>query len=330
MFSIGPYQMTSRSLLAPMAGVTDWPFRQACLAAGAGLAVGEMLTSDTSLWQSHKTRSRLESRPQSAPVSMQIAGAVPAAMAQAAQACVEAGAQIVDINMGCPAKKVCNKAAGSALLRDELLVGQILDAVVAAVPVPVTLKIRTGWCPTSINALRIGQLAQDCGIQALSIHGRTRACRFEGQAEYHTIAQVAAALQIPVVANGDITSAEQAQAVLRNTGAAAVMIGRGALGNPWLFQAVQSQLEATQIQRPCRNAILRQVITHLEGIYSLYGTDAGVRIARKHFGWYLQAQMAMEAQKFRSVFNALTTPQEQLNVAQEVFGYGEPLEDQAA
>ncbi len=332
MFSIGPYLLRSQVLLAPMAGISDQPFRRACLGQGAGLVVGEMLTADIGLWQSNKSRSRLAWGTQAAPISVQIAGAEPSQMAIAASTAVALGAQIIDINMGCPAKKVCNRAAGSALLRDESLVTAILQAVVKAVDVPVTLKIRTGWCPASINAQRIAQIAEDSGIQALTIHGRTRACRFNGQAEYLTISDVVQRVRIPVIANGDITDATQAREVLLQTGAAGVMIGRAAQGNPWIFSEINHLLRTgEQRPKPTPAEVGAQMAEHLQGIYELYGEHMGLRIARKHFAWYLAAHLpASLAQAKRSEFNQITTTQEQLQLTQSLFGRTEPLEDQAA
>lgn len=331
MLTIGPYTLKSRALLAPMAGVTDLPMRSLCIAAGAGLAFGEMLTSDVRFWQSPKSRSRMQYETGSTPVAMQIAGSEPSQMAAAAKACVEAGAQIIDINMGCPAKKVCNRAAGSALLRDERLVGQILDAVVEAVAVPVTLKIRTGWCLSSRNAISVARLAEQAGIQSLSVHGRTRACRFAGPVEYATIAEVVAAVTIPVIANGDITSPFIAQEVLALTGAAGIMVGRAAQGNPWIFRSINYFLEHGEMPHPIStDEALETVLQHLEGIYALYGQEAGVRIARKHFAWYLLTLSPEVAGDCRKQFNQVQTTQEQQQIVQATFGRYKPLEDQAA
>lgn len=338
MLSIGPYLLASQVLLAPMAGVSDLPMRRLCLAQGAGLAFGEMLISDTRLWSSRKSAARLQIESSSAPIAMQIAGSDPQQMAEAAKACVDAGAQIVDINMGCPAKKVCNRAAGSALLRDEPLVGQILDAVVAAVDTPVSLKIRTGWCPDSRNAVRIAQIAETAGIVALTVHGRSRACRFNGPVEYSTIADVVRAVRIPVIANGDITSPAQAKAVLDQTGAAGIMVGRAAQGNPWIFRQINAYLQGAPSASPVSQAeILTTVLHHFEGIYALYGQEAGVRIARKHFAWYLAALSPLGAAlspegiaEVRRQFNQVVSTQEQQQLARTLFGHIKPLEDQAA
>jgi tRNA-dihydrouridine synthase B len=314
-----------------MAGVSDLPMRKLCLAAGAGLAFGEMLISDTRHWNSRKSCARLTVESGSTPIALQIAGSDPGLMAQAAKACVDAGAQIIDINMGCPAKKVCNRAAGSALLRDEHLVGQILDAVVGAVRVPVTLKIRTGWCLHSRNAVAVARLAEQAGIAALTVHGRSRACRFAGPVEYTTIAEVVAAVSIPVIANGDITCAAQAKAVLEQTCAAGIMIGRAAQGNPWVFRAINSFLNYAQAPAAVTPAeALSTVLHHLEGIYALYGQEAGVRIARKHFAWYLHTLSPEGAARQRTQFNQAESPQEQQQIAQATFGRYKPLEDQAA
>jgi tRNA-dihydrouridine synthase B len=292
---IGPYQL-GKLVLAPMAGVTDRPFRQLCRALDADLAVSEMVTSDPTLYGSDKCRWRHDHRGEPGPISVQIAGAEPALLAAAARDNVDNGAQIIDINMGCPAKKVCNRMAGSALLADEVLVGRILSAVVAAVPVPVTLKIRTGTAPEARNALAIARIAEGAGIAALAIHGRTRADAFRGEAEYATIAAVKQALRIPVIANGDIDSPEKARHVLNLTGADALMIGRAAQGNPWIFREIKHLLETGQQPRPPALAEVRQVmLRHLENLYAFYGEYAGLRIARKHIGWYLAGRAGGEA-----------------------------------
>ena len=337
MLTIGPYSLNSQVLLAPMAGVSDLPMRKLCLAEGAGLAFGEMLISDTRHWGSRKSAARLRIEASSAPIAMQIAGSAPAQMATAAKACADAGAEIIDINMGCPAKKVCNRAAGSALLQDEHLVAQILDAVVAAVNTPVTLKIRTGWCPQSRNAVAIAKIAAAAGIAALTVHGRTRACRFSGPVEYATIAEVVAAVDIPVIANGDINTPAQAKAVLSATGAAGIMVGRGAQGNPWIFRQINDYLQGAQSTPIAQDTIIATVLHHFEGIYALYGQEAGVRIARKHFAWYLAALSPLSAAfspegiaELRRQFNQVVSTQEQQQLAQTLFGRIKPLEDQAA
>jgi len=293
-----------------MAGVTDRPFRKLCKLFGAGLAVSEMIGSDDRLWDSEKTRRRIDHDGEASPVSVQIAGADPEMMAEAARCSVGRGAQIIDINMGCPAKKVCNRAAGSALLRDEPLVGRILDAVVRAVPVPVTLKIRTGWDPASRNAVTIARMAESAGIQMLAVHGRTRACGFAGHAEYDTIAAVKSRIRIPVIANGDIATPEQARDVLLRSGADGVMIGRAAQGRPWLFRQI-AQFLATgeRVSAPPVETIRAVVLGHLEELYSLYGRIAGVKIARKHVSWYSRDRR--DADSFRHSFNRLEDCKEQ-------------------
>ncbi len=284
---IGPYLLANNVILAPMAGVTDRPFRQICKTLGAGMAVSEMVTSNSLLYGSAKTRRRADHDGEAAPVAVQIAGADPAMMAEAAAYNAAAGAQIIDINMGCPAKKVCNVMAGSALLRDEGLVGRILDAVSRAVDVPVTLKIRTGWDKGSRNALAVARIAESAGIRALAVHGRTRACMFHGEAEYETIAAVKAAVRIPVIANGDVDTPEKARAVLESTGADGVMIGRAALGRPWIFREVVHHLATGDRLPPPDVAEIRRVaLAHLDGLYAFYGERTGVAMARKHIGWY--------------------------------------------
>lgn len=284
---IGPYQLPNNLLLAPMAGVTDLPFRRLCARFGAGLTVSEMVISQGHLQNHPKTLRKLESASDAGIRSVQILGTEPRQMADAARLNVERGAQIIDINMGCPAKKVCSVAAGSALLRDEDKVEKILAAVVDAVDVPVTLKIRTGWDPRQRNAVRIAIIAQQAGIQALTIHGRTRACRFAGQAEYDTIREVKQSVDIPIIANGDIDSAEKARAVLAYTGADAVMIGRGAQGRPWIFAELNRVLSDRAVcDVPTFNQMQATINQHLDELYRFYGSDAGVKIARKHIGWY--------------------------------------------
>ena len=284
---IGPYRLSNNLIAAPMAGVTDRPFRQLCKAMGAGMAVSEMVTSNWLLYGSAKTRRRADHEGEAPLIAVQIAGADPARLAEAARYNVDAGAQIIDINMGCPAKKVCNGMAGSALLRDESLVARILEAVVAAVPVPVTLKIRTGWDTSSRNAVTVAHIAEAAGIQALTIHGRTRACMFHGEAEYDTIAAVTSAARIPVIANGDIDTPEKAKAVLDATGVDGVMIGRAALGHPWIFREILHFLGTGRRLPPPDAAEMRRVLlAHLDDIYAFYGERTGVGIARKHIGWY--------------------------------------------
>lgn len=312
MITIGPYNLDNPVALAPMAGVSDLPFRRLCRRLGAGLVVSEMITSDTRLWNSRKTRQRLRHGEECEPRSVQIAGAEPAMMAEAARRNVELGAQIIDINMGCPAKKVCRKAAGSALLRDEPLVRDILSAVVHSVDVPVTLKIRTGWSPEHRNGVAIARMAQDIGIAALAVHGRTRACRFEGSAEYDTIAEICSHVDIPVLANGDIRSPHQARAVLNATGAAGVMIGRAAQGRPWLCGQIAHFLQTgEELAEPSAFDQAQIMLGHLDALHDFYGEYAGLRIARKHVGWYLQGSPA--GVEFRGKFNQLESAADQRN-----------------
>lgn len=310
MFRIGPYTIDSQVILAPMAGVTDRPFRQLCRRLGAGLVVSEMVTSDTRLWNTRKSSYRLNHEGDAEPRSVQIAGGEPQMMAEAARMNVSRGAQIIDINMGCPAKKVCNKAAGSALLQDEALVRDILHAVVDAVDVPVTLKIRTGWDSHNRNGLTIARIAEDAGIQALAVHGRTRACGYRGAAEYDTIAQIKRAVTIPVFANGDITSPQKARRVLEYTGADGVLIGRGAQGRPWIFREIDHYLRTGELlPQPELEEIKAILLGHLQELHAFYGDYMGPRIARKHVGWYLQSRA--EGRAFRNEFNKLETAAEQ-------------------
>jgi len=284
---IGAHVLRNALFVAPMAGVTDRPFRILARRLGAGLAVSEMVASRPELRGSRKTLLRMDHAGEPGPVSVQIAGADPATMADAARYNVERGAQIIDINMGCPAKKVCNVYAGSALLEDEPRVAAILAAVVAAVEVPVTLKIRTGPAPERRNAVRIARLAEDTGVQLLAIHGRTRACGFAGHAEYDTIAAVKAAVRIPVIANGDIETPQEARAVLERTGADGLMIGRAAFGRPWIFREIEHFLATGEALAPPAPAEVAAIVReHLDGLYALYGEEHGLRVARKHLGWY--------------------------------------------
>lgn len=284
---LGPYELPNNVFVAPMAGVTDRPFRRLCKSLGAGHAVSEMAASNPRLWASEKTARRLNHDGERAPVAVQLAGAEPAMLAEAARYNVARGAQIIDLNMGCPVKKVCNVACGSALLRDVDHVVRILDAVVSAVDVPVTLKYRTGWDPESRNAVEIAQLAQAHGIAALTLHGRTRACGFKGHAEYDTIRAVKRAVTIPVIANGDIDCAEKARDVLTYTGADAVMIGRAAQGRPWIFREVVHFLQTGDHLPPPRVDEVRELLlAHLDDHYRFYGESVGVRTARKHIIWY--------------------------------------------
>jgi tRNA-dihydrouridine synthase B len=301
-----------------MAGVTDRPFRQLCRSLGAGLAVSEMVSSNALVWGSEKTRRRIDHAGEDEPVSVQIAGADPAMMAHAARYNVAQGAQIIDINMGCPAKKVCNVMAGSALLQDEALVGRILDAVVAAVDVPVTLKIRTGWDPAHRNAARIAAIAEQAGIQALAVHGRTRACGYRGEAEHETVRAIKAAGSVPVIANGDITSPRKAAEVLRHTRADAVMIGRAAQGRPWVFREISHYLSTGEtLPPPAPAGIAAILIAHLDALYDFYGEYTGVRVARKHIAWYSKGQPG--GNHFRQQINQAESADEQLNHVREYF-----------
>lgn len=319
-FAIGPYQITEPTVLAPMAGVTDLPFRQLCRQHGAGLVVSEMVSSNPELRATRKSSLRRQFAGEPAPRSVQIAGTEPATMAAAAQFNVAEGAEIIDINMGCPAKKVCRKAAGSALLRHPQLVADILTAVVAAVDVPVTLKIRTGWDSDNRNAVEIAKIAEQAGVAALAIHGRTRACRFNGSAEYATIAAVVAATQLPVIANGDITSPQQAAAVLAETGAAAVMIGRAAQGNPWLFSQINHYLTSGELlTAPSDDSVATTALAHLAALHQFYGELGGLRIARKHIGWYLDAHFSGRSGEFRGQFNRLDSATSQTAALTEFF-----------
>ena len=310
---IGPYQISSPFVLAPMAGVTDLPFRKICREMGAGLAVCEMVNANSELWETEKSQLRFTYDGEVSPVSAQIVGYDPSMMADAARFSVESGAQIIDINMGCPAKKVCKKAAGSALLQDEPLVIEILKAVVSAVDVPVTLKIRTGWDRENKNALTIAKYAEEIGIQALAVHGRTRDDRFLGDAEYDTIAKVKEAVSIPVIANGDITSIEKAKQVLSHTNADAVMIGRAALGNPWLFRS----LVEGELYTPTMGEKLETVLEHISALHEFYGVDKGIRVARKHILWYLGDQEI--SADWRSQMLREKLPEKQLDWISQIF-----------
>ncbi|HKK05930.1 MAG TPA: tRNA dihydrouridine synthase DusB [Gammaproteobacteria bacterium] len=326
---IGPYKLKNRLILAPMAGVTDRPFRQLCKNLGAGMAVSEMVSSNSLLWGSEKTRRRANHEGETEPRSVQIAGADPAMMAEAARHNADNGAQLIDINMGCPAKKVCNVMAGSALLQDEPLVGRILEAVVGAVDVPVTLKIRTGWDTAHRNALTVARIAESAGIQALAIHGRTRACAYRGEAEYDTIAAVKAEVGIPVIANGDITTPEKARFVLEHTGADAVMIGRAAQGRPWIFREIDHYLSTGRsLAEPAVAEIRDILLGHLDNLYAFYGEYTGVRIARKHISWYSKGQRHGAA--FRQGVNQLDSADEQLRMVREFFAGLEAGEELAA
>ncbi len=315
---IGPYPIDPKVILAPMAGVTDKPFRVLCKRLGAGLAVSEMTTSDPRFWSTTKSLRRTDHAGEPDPVSVQIAGTEPAVMAEAARHNAAHGAHIIDINMGCPAKKVCSAWAGSALMRDELLVARILEAVVAAVDVPVTLKIRTGWDADHRNAPAIARIAEESGVAALAIHGRTRDQHYAGQAEYDTIAAIKARVSIPVIANGDIDSPEKARAVLDHTGADAVMVGRAAQGRPWIFGAIAHYLATGEhLPEPGPAKVRDILLGHLEALHAFYGEQAGVRIARKHLGWY--AKDRPENRAFLAVVNRAQTAQEQLRSTRDYF-----------
>lgn len=321
---IGPYTLPNRLILAPMAGVTDRPFRALCRRLGAGMTVSEMLTSDVRLWNSRKSRLRLPHEDEPEPRSVQIAGGDPQMLAEAARRNVELGAQIIDINMGCPAKKVCNKAAGSALMKNEALIAEILQAVVAAVEVPVTLKIRTGWDHANRNGVSVARLAEQAGIAALAVHGRTRADLYSGAAEYDTIAAIKQAVTIPVFANGDIDSPEKARRVLDATGADGLLIGRAAQGRPWIFREIEHYLQTGERLPAVTAAEVEPVLLeHLAALHCFYGEELGVRIARKHVGWYLATLPG--AREFRTQFNRLDTTDAQSAQVRRFFA--EPHED---
>ncbi|WP_165312495.1 tRNA dihydrouridine synthase DusB [Vibrio ziniensis] len=315
---IGNYQLENNLIVAPMAGVTDRPFRELCLQYGAGMAVSEMMSSNPALWGTEKSKNRMVHEGESGIRSVQIAGSDPQLMADAAQFSVENGAQIIDINMGCPAKKVNKKLAGSALLRFPDLIEEILKTVVDAVDVPVTLKTRTGWDTDNKNCVYIAQLAENCGIQALALHGRTRACMYKGEAEYDSIKAAKEAINIPVIANGDIDSPEKAKYVLEYTGADALMIGRPAQGRPWIFQEIQHYLEnGTTMPELPLGEVKGIMLGHVTALHSFYGEYLGPRIARKHVGWYLKEHE--EAGEFRRTFNAIEAAQLQLEALEGYF-----------
>jgi len=315
---IGPYELASPFVLAPMSGVTDAPFRRLCRRFGAGMTTSEMTTADTSLWRTAKSQRRLDLDLDAEPIAVQIAGSEPEQLAAAAQACVERGAQIIDINMGCPAKKVCRRLAGSALLKNEKLVADILTTVVAAVDVPVTLKIRTGWDPAHRNADVVARIAEQSGIQALAIHGRPRACRYRGHAEYETIARIKDAISIPVIANGDITTPEKSLEVLRLTNADGLMIGRGAQGRPWIFQELMHALRNDTVFSTLAKKELRDIMLgHLKDLHRFYGEPTGVRVARKHLTWY--CRHLVNAEHFRYQIVRVESATEQLRLTQEYF-----------
>ena len=315
---IGPYTIEPGVVLAPMAGVTDKPFRLLCKRLGAGLAASEMTISDPRFWNTRKSLQRMDHAGEPDPISVQIAGTEPRQLAEAARYNVDHGAQIIDINMGCPAKKVCNAWAGSALMRDEALVARILEAVVGAVDVPVTLKIRTGWCAEVRNAPAIARIAEASGIAALAIHGRTRNQHYTGQAEYDTIAEVKSQLRIPVLANGDIDSPRKAAFVLAYTGADAVMVGRAAQGRPWIFRAIAHYLATgEELPEPGVAEVRDILLGHLQALHAFYGEEQGVRIARKHLGWY--AKDRPENAAFRAVVNRAQDAASQLALTRDYF-----------
>jgi len=316
---IGPYQLANNLILAPMAGISDRPFRELCKQFGAGLTVSEMLASNPVLREHKRTLLKANHEGETGLRSVQILGTNPAQMADAAKFNVQRGAQIIDINMGCPAKKVCSVAAGSALLKNEALVRQILDAVVNAVDIPVTLKIRTGWDSQNRNALQIAKLAEQSGIAALTVHGRTRACKFNGQAEYETIKKVKRSVHIPVIANGDIDSPEKARWVLDLTGADAIMIGRAAQGNPWLFAQTHQFIKFGKvIEKPSVQVIQQTMLSHLEKLYGFYGNSCGVKIARKHIGWYFNHFKFINC-NIKDTINRASEPSQQLALINSAF-----------
>lgn len=317
-FYIGPYEITTPILLAPMAGVTDRPFRQLCKNQGAGLAVTEMVGANSLLYGSEKTKRRANHEGETRPCSVQIVGSCPETLAEAARINEANGAEIIDINMGCPAKKICNTMAGSHLLKNEELVQSILETVVRAVKIPVTLKIRTGWDACNRNGVKIAQIAQDAGIQALAVHGRTRACYFKGDAEYDTIAEIKSRISIPVIANGDINTPEKAKLVLEKTGADAIMIGRAAQGRPWIFNEIMHFLTTGEIlPEPDSETVRTIMLGHLMNLYAFYGEGKGVMIARKHVSWYSKGHR--NGSHFRSTFNLLNSAEEQLMTANAFF-----------
>ena len=315
---LGPHRLDNNLILAPMAGVTDKPFRNLCRRMGAGLAVSEMVSSNSALRGTKKTVRRLDHSGEIGPVSVQILGTDPNTMAEAAKINVDYGADIIDINMGCPAKKVCKVAAGSALMKDEQLVGRILESMVKAVEVPVTLKIRTGWDLQSKNAVTIGRIAEQSGIQMLAVHGRTRACRYTGEAEYDTIRDVKDTLSIPVAANGDIDSPQKAKQVLEYTDCDALMIGRPAHGHPWIFREIAYYLDNGKLlPSPERSWIKKLLLEHLDQLYQFYGADTGVRIARKHIAWY--SKTFPGGNHFRALINQSRDTKEQTALIHQFF-----------
>jgi tRNA-dihydrouridine synthase B len=315
---IGSYVLSNNLFLAPMAGVTDRPFRQLCKRMGAGMAVSEMVSSNSLLWGSEKTRRRANHDGEADPISVQIVGADPQLMAEAARYNVDEGAQIIDINMGCPAKKICKVAAGSALLKDEKLVTQILKAVVGAVDVPVTLKIRTGWDTENRNGPTIARIAESSGIQALAVHGRTRACAYQGNAEYDTIATIKQSVSIPVIANGDIRTPEKAKHVLDYTGVDGIMIGRAAQGRPWIFREIDHYLKTGKhLPEPAIAEVRDILLAHINNLYAFYGEYTGVRVARKHISWYSKGLTGGAV--FRNFVTRVESAAEQVLGIQEFF-----------
>lgn len=318
MLKIGPYRLPNSLILAPMAGVTDLPFRILCREQGAGMAVSEMVSSNSLLYGSEKTKRRADHRGESEPRSVQIVGADPKMMAEAARYNQDQGAQIIDINMGCPAKKICNVMAGSALMQQEPLVAKILREVVRAVHIPVTLKIRTGWDKNNKNGAEIAKIAEAEGVQALAVHGRTRACAFKGEAEYHTIAEIKSRVRIPVIANGDIQDPFKAKQVIDYTQCDGLMVGRAAQGNPWIFRAINYYFEhQCEMQAPSVEEVRDMMLNHLQRLYAFYGEYAGVRIARKHISWYSKGQRA--SAEFRHRMNQVEQAQEQYEITRRFF-----------
>lgn len=315
---IGPYQLNSSVLLAPMAGTSDKPFRMLCKSLGAGLTTSEMVVIQEHLLNTNKSKYRLNFEGESAPISIQIAGSEAQELATSAQKAVEYGADIIDINMGCPAKKVCNKAAGSALMQDEKLVKEILEAVVNAVDIPVTLKMRTGWSVDNKNAPTIAQIAQQAGIQMLSVHGRTKEDKYNGMAEYDTIKTVVSQVDIPVIANGDIISAKKAQQVLEYTEASGVMIGRATQGNPWIFAEINHYLKTGKINDPVPLEIKKStILQHIQQIHQFYGDFLGLRLARKHILWYATHLDENHVQQFWKTINKVTERKQQFNILKD-------------
>ena len=319
MLKIGQYKLANNILLAPMAGITDAPFRKLCRSFGAGLTTSEMVTSDTRLWNSNKSRTRLNHQVEQGVInSIQIAGYDPEMMANAARECVKLGADVIDINMGCPAKKVCSKAAGSALLQDKALVKDILSAVVSTVSVPVTLKFRTGWSPVLRNAVMIAKIAEEVGISAIALHGRSKQDAYKGFAEYETIRHVKTSIQIPVIANGDVQSENDIAFILRYTKANGIMLGRASWGQPWIFAQLSHYLQTGEhLNLPSFDERLGIVLNHVKDIHRFYGTKTGVRIARKHIGWYLD-RITPETHFKKRIF-AIKNPDKQLYEIEQVF-----------